>query len=172
MNLLPRPSGSRPRLACEIAPQGVIAARAEDGATALAAVARVTLPEGAITPSLKPGNIAERLAVIAAVRKCFEDVGRSPGARSSEVTVVIPDAATRVLLLDFDTLPNKLSEAMPIVRFRLKKLLPFDADDAMLSYQVMSSARDVCGCLRWRSRATCWPSTNLQCAKRALSLAP
>ncbi len=57
--------------------------------------------------------------------------------------MVIPDAAVRVLLLDFDVLPNKLSEALPIVRFRLKKMLPFDADDAMLTYQVMSTSRSV-----------------------------
>jgi type IV pilus assembly protein PilM len=54
---------------------------------------------------------------------------------------VVPDAAVRVLLLDFDELPAKAGEALPVVRFRLKKLLPFDADDAAVSYQVMSSAR-------------------------------
>jgi type IV pilus assembly protein PilM len=45
------------------------------------------------------------------------------------------------LLLDFDTLPAKATEALPVVRFRLKKLLPFDADDAVVSYQVMSSEK-------------------------------
>jgi type IV pilus assembly protein PilM len=30
---------------------------------------------------------------------------------------------------------------LPLVRFRLKKLLPFDSDDAMVSYQVMSSSK-------------------------------
>jgi type IV pilus assembly protein PilM len=48
-----------------------------------------------------------------------------------------------VLLLDFDTLPAKAAEALPVVRFRLKKLLPFDADEAIVSYQVMSSNRTV-----------------------------
>jgi type IV pilus assembly protein PilM len=43
----------------------------------------------------------------------------------------------RVLLLDFDSLPGKPAEALPVVRFRLKKLLPFDADDAAVSYQIM-----------------------------------
>jgi type IV pilus assembly protein PilM len=57
------------------------------------------------------------------------------------VTLVVPDAAVRVLLLDFDELPAKQDEALPVVRFRLKKLLPFDADDASVSYQVMSSSR-------------------------------
>jgi type IV pilus assembly protein PilM len=46
-----------------------------------------------------------------------------------------------VLLLDFDQLPSKVAEALPVVRFRLKKLLPFDADDAAVSYQVMSNAK-------------------------------
>ena len=32
--------------------------------------------------------------------------------------------------------------ALPVVRFRLKKLLPFDADDAAVSYQVMATAKD------------------------------
>ncbi len=58
------------------------------------------------------------------------------------MTLVLPDAAARVLLLDFDALPSKAAEALAVVRFRLKKLLPFDAEHAVVSYQVMSSARD------------------------------
>ena len=68
--------------------------------------------------------------------------GGSGGSGLRDVTVVVPDAAVRVLLLDFDQLPAKAAEALPVVRFRLKKLLPFDADDAMVSYQVMSSEKD------------------------------
>jgi type IV pilus assembly protein PilM len=47
-----------------------------------------------------------------------------------------------VLFVDFDQLPSKAAEALPVVRFRLKKLLPFDADEAMVSYQVMSTGKD------------------------------
>jgi type IV pilus assembly protein PilM len=54
----------------------------------------------------------------------------------------VPDSAVRVLFVDFDQLPSKMAEALPVVRFRLKKLLPFDADDAMVSYQVMSSEKN------------------------------
>jgi type IV pilus assembly protein PilM len=143
MNLLPQPSGNRPRLACEISPQGVVAARAETAASPLSVVARVALAPGAVAPGLKAGNVVDRVAVSAAIRKALEDVGARSNSRGSDLTVVIPDAAVRVLLLDFDVLPNKLSEALPIVRFRLKKMLPFDADDAMLTYQVMSTSRSV-----------------------------
>ena len=78
----------------------------------------------------------------AAVRRALDDVAGSGRERLRDVTLVVPDAAVRVLLLDFDQLPAKAAEALPVVRFRLKKLLPFDADEAMVSYQVMSSEKD------------------------------
>ena len=143
MNLLPKAAGTRPRLACEITPQGVVAARSEEALGPVAAVARVMLEEGAIAPSLKPGNVADRVAVAAAMRRTLEQVGGRSNARGGDLTLVIPDSAVRVLLLDFDALPNRLSEALPLVRFRLKKLLPFDADEAMVSFQVMSTSKSV-----------------------------
>jgi type IV pilus assembly protein PilM len=143
MNLLPKASGTRPRVACEIMPQGVVAARSEDAAGPLIAVARAVLGEGAIAPSLKPGNIADRVAVAAAVRRALEQVGARSNSRGDDITLVIPDSAVRVLLLEFDSLPNRLSEALPLVRFRLKKLLPFDADEAMVTFQVMSTSKSL-----------------------------
>jgi type IV pilus assembly protein PilM len=44
----------------------------------------------------------------------------------------------RVLLLDFDELPDKPAEAMPILRFRLRKLVAFDVEDAAVSCQIVS----------------------------------
>lgn len=141
MNLLPKASGTRPRVACEIMPRGVVAARSAEAAGPLEAVARAVLSDSAIAPSLKPGNIADRVAVAAAVRRTLEQVGARSNSRGDDITLVIPDSAVRVLLLDFDALPNRLSEALPLVRFRLKKLLPFDADEAMVSFQVMSTGK-------------------------------
>ncbi|QMV18225.1 hypothetical protein GOB94_05600 [Granulicella sp. 5B5] len=141
MNLLPHASGNRPRVACEISPQGVIAARSASATAALSSVARVELASGAVVPGLKPGNVVDRVAVAAAIRKALESVDAKPNSRNADMTLVIPDAAARVLLLDFDALTTKQAEALPIVRFRLKKLLPFDADEAMVSYQVMSTSR-------------------------------
>jgi type IV pilus assembly protein PilM len=142
MEFLPTTLGTRPRLAVELRAEGVVAARADDAAALLTAVARESLAEGALQPGLKPGNVADRTSVVAAVRSVLDSVAERGSERSRDVTMVVPDAAARVLLLDFDSLPSKLSEALPVVRFRLKKLLPFDADDAALSYQVMSMAKD------------------------------
>jgi len=154
MELLPRSLGTRPRLACEVRAEGVVAARAEDALAVLSAVSRVLLADQIVVPRLRAvdangevdnssapsgvgGDAAGRAAVVAAVRKALEAVC----LRSREVTLIVPDAAVRVLLLEFDELPAKLAEALPVVRFRLKKLLPFDADDAAVSYQVISSAK-------------------------------
>jgi type IV pilus assembly protein PilM len=143
MNLLPQASGIRPRVACEIMPQGVVAARSADAASPLAAVARVQLAEGAVVASLKPGNIVDRVAVVAAMRSALEQIGERANARDANLTLVIPDSAVRVLLLDFEALPSRANEALPLVRFRLKKLLPFDPDEAMVTYQIMSTSKSV-----------------------------
>src|ERR1700761_6223045 len=119
MNLLPKASGTRPRVACEISPQGVVAARSNDATSPLAAVAKADLAEGAVIASLKPGNIADRVAVTAALRRAMEGIGSRANSRGADMTLIIPDAAVRVLLLEFDSFPSKLSEALPIVRFRL-----------------------------------------------------
>jgi type IV pilus assembly protein PilM len=140
MEILPKTLGTRPRLAVEVRAEGVVAARAEDAAALLTAVARGDVPEGAVTPGLKAGNIADKTAVVAAVRRALDAVAGTR-ERTRDVTVVVPDSAVRVLFVDFDQLPSKAAEALPVVRFRLKKLLPFDADEAMVSYQVMSSEK-------------------------------
>jgi type IV pilus assembly protein PilM len=143
MEFLPTTLGTRPRLAVEVRAEGVVAARAEDAAALLTAVSRANVAEGALAPGLKAGNIVDRVGVEAAVRAALDEVAGKGSERATgrDVTVVVPDAAVRVLLLDFDQLPSKNAEALPVVRFRLKKLLPFDVDAAAVSYQVMSNER-------------------------------
>jgi type IV pilus assembly protein PilM len=142
MEILPKTLGTRPRLAVEVRAEGVVAARAEDATAQLTGVARADLTEGAVAPGLKVGNIVDRTAVTAAVRRALDAVAGTGRERSRDVTVVVPDSAVRVLFVDFDQLPSKAAEALPVVRFRLKKLLPFDADEAMVSYQVMSNEKN------------------------------
>ena len=136
MEILPKALGTRPRLAVEIRWGGVVAARADDASTGvLTAVAKADLAIDAVEPGLRAGNFRVPSDVVAAVRRTLEAVTEKGIGR--EVTLVVPDSAVRVLLLDFDSLPNKPVEALPVVRFRLKKLLPFEADDAAVSYQIM-----------------------------------
>jgi type IV pilus assembly protein PilM len=57
---------------------------------------------------------------------------------------VLPDTVVRVFVLDFDSLPGKAAEAIPVLRFRLRKMIPFDVEHAGLSYQILSEKKDEC----------------------------
>src|SRR5271166_5019780 len=105
----------RPRLACEIT------------------------PEGALTPGLTQANVAAREALVAALRDSLSAVA----GRSGDLCLVIPDAATRIMLLDFETLPDKPQEADAVVRFRLKKSLPFDVDQSSVSFDRQGTSNPV-----------------------------
>ena len=71
--------------------------------------------------------------------KLLRDTLARLGGRSRDVIAVLPDAAVRVVLLDFDALPTNRDEAESVVRFRLKKSLPFDVDKAKVSYHAQTS---------------------------------
>jgi type IV pilus assembly protein PilM len=60
--------------------------------------------------------------------------------RARDVIAVLPDAACRLVLLDFDTLPEKREDVDAVVRFRLKKSLPFDVERARVSWQAQQTA--------------------------------
>lgn len=121
----------RPKLACDITPDGVVAGRQSTADEALTAF--VPFPSGSILPGLKAPTLLNAPAVTAALNRALDQVA----SRERKLTLVVPDAAARVLLLDFDTLPSKPADALPIVRFRLRKLLPFEVEESAVSYQVM-----------------------------------
>ncbi len=129
----------RPTLACEITAEGVIAARAGEGGKTVEAVASRRLPEGALTPGLTQANVTAREALVLALRDSLAAVA----GRSVDLCLVIPDAATRILLLDFDTLPDKPQEADAVVRFRLKKSLPFEVDQSSVSFDRQGTSNPV-----------------------------
>jgi type IV pilus assembly protein PilM len=133
------PKTAKPRLACEIAADRVLAGRlAEDGRTLEACAARELAP-GSVVPDLVESNLRQRDAVSAAV----EDALSSVAGRTHDVIAVVPDAAVRVVLLEFDTLPAAADEAASVVRFRLKKSLPFDVEKARVSYHAQKTKEGV-----------------------------
>jgi type IV pilus assembly protein PilM len=77
----------------------------------------------------------DRTTVFQTLRDALDSVA----GRSREVIAVLPDAAVRVVLLDFEALPTNRQEAEAVVRFRLKKSLPFDVDKAKVSYHAHAS---------------------------------
>ncbi|HZD94012.1 MAG TPA: hypothetical protein VE133_07140 [Candidatus Sulfotelmatobacter sp.] len=126
---------ARPRLACEITPEGVIAARASEKAHRLEVFTGRRLNAGVIAPGLNGPNVLDA----GALRNALNGALGAVAGKSRDVIVVLPDVAIRIVLLDFEALPDKRGEAEPVIRFRLKKSLPFDVEHAVLSYDVIRS---------------------------------
>jgi type IV pilus assembly protein PilM len=123
-------------LACEIAADRVLVARASDRGGGIEMCATGELKSGSVVPDLTEANLRERNDVLETVKQSLAAVG----GRSRELIAVLPDAAVRVMLLDFETLPAKREEAESVLRFRLKKSLPFDVDKAKVSYQAQTAS--------------------------------
>ena len=94
------------------------------------------LPAGALVPGIAESNIRSAETVAAAIRIR----ARRGCTRSRAVTVVLPDPAVRVFMLDFDSLPTRAAEVLPVLRLRLRKMVPFDMEHAGMSYQVLSQS--------------------------------
>lgn len=120
----------KPRLACEIASDRILAGRIADGGDTLEVCSVRELAPGSVVPDLVENNLRQKDAVRAAVEATLGSVA----GRSRDVIAVVPDAAVRVVLVEFDTLPSDREEAAAVVRFRLKKSLPFDVEKAKVSY--------------------------------------
>lgn len=128
-------SRSKPKLACEITADRVLAGRVSDRGDVIEVCAAGELPTGSLVPDLTETNLREHERVAQAIR---ETLGIVSG-RSRDVIAVLPDTAVRVALLDFETLPTNRQEAEGVVRFRLKKSLPFDVDKAKVSYHTQTA---------------------------------
>lgn len=126
-------AGLRPPVAIALGPEGIVigAAGAEIATMQLSGA---TLPAGAIRPGIVEANLAQSAETVAAIRAVLGRVE----ARGRAATMIVPDAAVRVFLLDFDTFPTRREEAIPILRFRLRKSLSFDVEHAALSFQVLT----------------------------------
>ena len=54
--------------------------------------------------------------------------------------LILPDYCARVAVLDFDSFPSGSDEQLALVRFRMKKSVPFDVDTAVVSYYAQAHA--------------------------------
>jgi type IV pilus assembly protein PilM len=90
------------------------------------------LPRGALEISPVEDNVRQ-LEAITPVLGQFAGVR---GARRRTAAVLLPDACARVSVLDFDAFPEAPAEQASLVRFRVKKTIPFDIDSASVGYYV------------------------------------
>jgi type IV pilus assembly protein PilM len=126
-----------PPLAMEITPERVAAARF--GRTgALDGYAVEALPPRAIVPSAVESNIGNAAAVKLAVNNACVRLR----AKDEDVALILPDPVIRVFVQHFDEFPRSAQEAEPMLRWKLKKSVPFEVDETLISYMRQSPRED------------------------------
>lgn len=118
-----------PLLAIEIAQERISAVRWSHSGLP-EAIAVEPLPTGAVVPSVVESNIADLPAVQSALEKACQQVQ----AAEEDVTLLLPDPVIRLFVQHFETFPRSRREALPLLRWKLKKSVPFDVDEMLISY--------------------------------------
>lgn len=90
-----------------------------------------TFPEGTVRVSPIEDNLIRADVVSGIVHR----IATPNGTRKRRPAVLIlPDYAARVSVLDFDSFPAAPEEQAQLVRFRVKKTVPFEIESAAVSY--------------------------------------
>lgn len=123
---------SGPSAAVEIAAHRVSAAILDrrGGRSVIAAHAVEPLPDGAVVPALTALNTHDRAAVVDALKRVIERVGRP-----RRVGLVVPDLVAKVSLIRFEQIPPRAQDLDQLVRWQVKKTAPFPIEDAQVSYE-------------------------------------
>ena len=107
------------------------AARWTRTGSALDGFAVEPLPPGAIVPTAVESNLVE------CHRRCarrWAASSRGLRVKNEDVALLVPDPVIRVFVLHFDVFPRSTEEAIPMLRWRLKKSVPFEAEETLISY--------------------------------------
>jgi type IV pilus assembly protein PilM len=119
-----------PPLVVEIAAAHVAAARWRASRGELESYAAEPLPAGSVMPSPVETNITQQNAVRDALSRVLGKIAH----RGAPLALLIPDPAVRVFVLPFETLPRRADDALPLLRWRLKKSVPFDVEETTVSW--------------------------------------
>jgi type IV pilus assembly protein PilM len=124
-----------PRFAFEVSETGIATAR-------IAAPPQIgfqPLDPDVITVSPVHDNVQRMEALTQQVRALAP-----PGEKKRQrAALILPDHSVRVSVLDFDAFPSDPAQQLPLIRFRIKKSLPFDIEDGAISYHAQPNGERV-----------------------------
>jgi type IV pilus assembly protein PilM len=114
-----------PRFVFELSEAGIAIARGRP-----TRVEFLPLEPDVIAVSPVKDNVLRPEALAAQVRA----IAARPDKKRRRAVVILPDFAVRVSVLDFDAFPSEPAQQLSLVKFRIRKSLPFDLDSAGLSF--------------------------------------
>lgn len=91
------------------------------------------LPEGLVSFSMLEPNIHDPDELARRLRRILDQAG----VDEKRLALTLPDTLARVSVQELPSEPRSRSELADLLRFRLKKSLPFDIDKARMAFQSM-----------------------------------
>src|SRR6476661_2379613 len=116
-----------PAIAFELSEAGVASARIG----AKAELGFRPLKPGTLSISPLRDNIIVPDDLALAVREVAAPQAKT---KRRDAALIIPDYCTRIAVLDFDDFPSDSKEQLSLVRFRMKKSVPYDVESAAVSF--------------------------------------
>ena len=89
-----------------------------------------------------PSAIETNMANVAAVKAAVTGVCQTLGAKEEDAALLVPDPVIRVFVQHFDEFPRNAEEAIPMLRWKLKKSVPFEVEETLLSYMRQAPRAD------------------------------
>jgi type IV pilus assembly protein PilM len=124
-----------PEYVFEISESGIAWAKGQRPAIGFA-----PLENGVLSISPLSDNLVRPDVFQAEVFKLATNGSGKAKSKNRGAVLVLPDYCARIAVLDFDTFPAKAEEQVSLIRFRMKKSVPFDVDSAAISYYAQPHA--------------------------------
>ena len=142
-----------PPAAIEISARRVnVVAVTSAGTPTVTGQASEPLADGVVTPAMNGVNVHDQAALAAAVHSAVERVSPRP----RKAALILPDTVAKVSMLRFEKAPQKAQDLEQLVRWQMRKAVPFRIEDAQVSwvdggaglgggreYLVLAARRDV-----------------------------
>jgi type IV pilus assembly protein PilM len=88
-------------------------------------------PDGILSVNPVKPNFSDAAALTQALRECLPPPPGRPATRLA--VLVLPDYCSRTTVLDFDSFPPAVEEQVALARFRVKRTVPFEIEDALIA---------------------------------------
>ena len=120
-----------PAVACEISREVVSLVRLDPlKPNVLERFAVVALKQGLVVPSLTKPNIASVPELMAAIKSAVAKAD----IKILKMSLAIPDASAKSSIHILDTVPPSENEKQQLLKWKLKKAVPFNVEESRLSY--------------------------------------
>ena len=106
-----------------------------DGEIILKRYGKIEPPPLLINPSLIDENIQDAENFKVGIRGLF----KSAGINSRNISLALPDSSVKVSFLEFGDIPDDRGKIIELIKWNLKKTLPFPPDEASVDFQIIDT---------------------------------